>query len=177
MIRMEQITATSGQRPGATLDQPLDHLPACHRRIEERLAILERAADHLEDRRDEALEAIRNCFRFLDTNGVWHTADEEESVFPRLQQEVEEDEAQFLRGLEADHRTVERVYQDLKDRFAAHSAESAGSFREAVAHLCGLYRAHIAAEEASLISIARRVLKESQLLAITREMRVRRGLA
>ena len=61
---------------------PIEHLLACHRRIEDRLAILERAGEHLEDRPEESLLAISNSLRFLDTSGVLHTVDEEESVFP-----------------------------------------------------------------------------------------------
>ncbi len=101
MIRLEQITDKPEMGAKATLDRPLDHLVACHRRIEERLEILERAAVHLGDRRDEAMETIENCFRFLDSNGMWHTADEEESIFPRLQGRLNQTDAQFLRSLEA----------------------------------------------------------------------------
>jgi len=54
----------------------------CHRRIEERLATLERAAEHLNDRTGAALVAFRSVFEFMDSAGVLHTADEEESLFP-----------------------------------------------------------------------------------------------
>ncbi|MCW5979641.1 MAG: hemerythrin domain-containing protein [Bryobacteraceae bacterium] len=181
MIRTEQIAAGPGQA-SVTLDQPLEHLVACHRRIEERLEILERAANYLLDRREEALEAIENCFRFLDSNGVWHTADEEESVFPRLRGKVKEQEDRFLRELEADHREVEGVYEEVKARCRVLSevvplkAEDVGSFVEVVRRLCRLYRAHIAAENDQLISVARGVLDAAQLSAISREMKARRGL-
>ena len=42
----------------SSLDRPLDHLMACHRRIEERLEVMERAAAHLGDLRAEALAAF-----------------------------------------------------------------------------------------------------------------------
>lgn len=182
MIRAEQIGAGPAQS-SVTLDQPLDHLVACHRRIEERLEILERAAEHLVDRREEAMEAIENCFRFLDSNGVWHTADEEESVFPRLRGKVKEQEDLFLRALEADHRKLEDTYEEVKTRHRALSevaslnAEDVGSFIEVVRRLCGLYREHIAAENDRLIRTAREILDTIQLSAISREMKVRRGLA
>jgi len=79
---MIQIKTAGTAGESTTLDAPLEHLMACHRRIEERLATLERAGAALESRRDEALGAIRAAFAFMDSNGAIHTRDEEESLFP-----------------------------------------------------------------------------------------------
>lgn len=184
MIRLEQIAGKPATGSQASLDHPLDHLMACHRRIEERLEILERAAIHLDGRRDDALEAIDNCFRFLNSNGIWHTADEEESIFPRLQARLNQTDAQFLRNLEAEHREADGLYRQLKElRAALAAAVPANSeaviedFRKVVRHLCEIYRRHIAAEDARFIGIARNGLDESQLSEISREMKTRRGLA
>jgi hypothetical protein len=64
--------------PATTIDTPLEHLSACHRRIEDRLATLGRAADHLGKSPDEALEAIRKSLKFLESNGA-PTMDQEAS--------------------------------------------------------------------------------------------------
>jgi hemerythrin-like domain-containing protein len=183
MIRLEQITDKPEMGAKATLDRPLDHLVACHRRIEERLEILERAAAHLGDRRDEAMEAIENCFRFLDSNGMLHTADEEESIFPRLQGRLNQTDAEFLRNLEAEHREADGLYERLKELLAGLAAAGPGTsegliedFADVVRRLCEIYRRHIAAEDAHLIGIARAGLNESQLCEISREMKIRRGL-
>ncbi|MCC7175872.1 MAG: hemerythrin domain-containing protein [Bryobacterales bacterium] len=185
MIRVEEI----GNKPRtteetATLDRPLDHLLACHRRIEERLAVLERAANHLEDRRGEALTAIGNSIRFLDSNGVWHTADEEESVFPRIAGRISEENRRFLQDLEAQHRDAEKHVEDLRAVYsllisegdARPDRELPQRFREAVAALCADYRKHIAAEDERLLPLARSALNEVELKALSREMRIRRGL-
>lgn len=172
MIHLERITSSSNQPARASLDQPLDHLLACHRRIEERLEILERAADHLANRRAEAVQAMENCFRFLDSNGVWHTEDEEQSVFPRLRGRINDQDARFLSDLEADHREAERTYRELKTRF--QDAGAIEGIRELVRCLCRHYRQHIAAEDAHLISLAREALGKSELAAISREMKARR---
>src|SRR5689334_840774 len=93
---------------------PLEHLLACHRRIENRLATLERAGEHLEDRTGEPLIAISNSLRFMDTSGVLHTVDEEQSVFPRLRSSLSPEEIAYLDGLESQHRQVDEVYTSLK---------------------------------------------------------------
>ena len=119
----------------STIDSPLDHLMACHRRIEDRLATMERAAAHLDDRREEAVTAFENAFRFMESSGALHTADEEESLFPRLAGLVQTDERAYLDGLERDHAEAERIYAELKAAVAA--ARSGGVSREAVEELAG----------------------------------------
>ena len=157
-----------------TLDRPLDHLVACHRRIEERLAILERVAGHLESRRQEALEAAAACFRFFDSNGVWHTADEEESLFPRLRPRLTAEELAYIEQLEQQHREADTLYVELKS--LAGAAEPGDRFRALVARLSDLYRSHIASEDRTLIALGRRALTEVELSAISGEMKRRRRL-
>ena len=114
MITPEQLLQPASRETGSTLDRPLEHLTACHRRIEQRLDTLERVADHLTDKRSEALEAMEACFRFFETNGILHTADEEESVFPRLQPRLNDAEQKFIMQLEGQHREADGLYAELK---------------------------------------------------------------
>ncbi|HYM09918.1 MAG TPA: hemerythrin domain-containing protein [Bryobacterales bacterium] len=183
MIRVEQLIAAKkgGPQEQATLDRPLDHLLACHRRIEERLEILERAAFHLESRRAEALEAMEGCLRFFDSNGVRHTADEEESLFPRLRQRLTAEQLAYLDQLERQHREADRLHAELRLVFAELSAEAAGAPLaarvQAVANDLGrLYRSHIASEDQTFLPLARQVLSWEQLRQLSNEMKSRRGI-
>jgi len=169
------IQIRTGQAAGesATLDSPLDHLMACHRRIEERLATLERAVAALSEKRDEALAAIHAAFRFMDSNGVIHTQDEEESIFPRLGSSA------LIETLEAEHREAERIDADL--RAAVTRVESDGGAaiddcRASVAALCAIYRRHIEQEDTQFVPAARAALSPDSLAEISREMKKRRGL-
>jgi hemerythrin-like domain-containing protein len=183
MIRVEQLTAAKqrGPQEQATLDRPLDHLLACHRRIEERLEILERAAAHLESRPMEALEALAACLRFFDSNGVRHTADEEESLFPRLRDRLTAEQLAYLDQLEQQHRKADRLYSELNllVRELLGGPADAGlaeRFRAVVIDLAQLYRSHIASEDQTFLPLARGVLSADQLREISREMKSRRGL-
>jgi len=185
MITPEQLIHQKDQPGGSTLDQPLEHLSACHRRIEQRLATLERAADYLEHRREEALEAISACFRFFDSNGVLHTADEEQSVFPRLRTRLNEADLEFIQSLEGQHREANLIYAEVK-RIACEieasseqpaSADVVARYRTATGRFCELYRAHMAAEDQTLIAFGRRVLTGPELRQISAEMKQRRGLS
>jgi iron-sulfur cluster repair protein YtfE (RIC family) len=174
------LLATKALAEPATLDRPLDHLVACHRRIEDKLCVLERASAHMEVRTEEALHACHSAFTFLDTGGVLHTEDEEESVFPRIRLHATGEERAYLDGLEAQHREVEACFTRLKsltkqlerDPFSAPAREA---FAQGVAKLASLYRAHIASESEVLTAIGRERLDEVALAEIAFEMRLRRS--
>lgn len=164
----------------ATIDTPIEHLMACHRRIEDRLSTLERAGNHLVKDPQAALEAIRKSITFLDSSGALHTEDEEASVFPRLRPRLSPEEQHYLDSLEEQHREAESVFLELKE-IAAEMAASPdraraleSGFRELAARLSAVYRPHIQSEDEILTQMARRTLDEAQLEAITAEMRARR---
>ena len=166
--------------PAATIDSPIDHLMACHRRIEQRLDTLVNAADHLINDRPAALNALANSLHFLDTNGLRHTEDEEASLFPRLRPKVSPDEIGFIDSLESQHAEAESIYAELK-LLAARlnlegglSPEPIGHYRACAERLRSLYRSHIRSEDEILTAMARRSLGESELAEISKEMRERR---
>lgn len=183
MITPEQLLQPKSQESVSTLDRPLEHLTACHRRIEERLATLERVASHLDSHPAEALEAIASCFRFFDSNGILHTADEEQSVFPRLQSRLSDEERTFIGALEDQHRQADRLYAELKaiagelQNGLPASRELQQRYRIVASRLAELYRSHMSAEDATLIALSQRVLSVPELADISREMKNRRGLS
>ncbi len=174
MIQPDALFAPASGR--SSLDRPLDHLLACHRRIEERLATLERAAAHLESHRDEALAAFASAFSFLDSSGVHHTADEEESIFPRLVPLLEPGERTYLASLEHDHTEAHRMYASLKARIAApaDSPEWRAEVSNLVERLVAHYRRHIASEDETLQAYAAEKLTPPMLAEIAAEMKARR---
>jgi hemerythrin-like domain-containing protein len=151
------------------LDQPLDHLLACHRRILDRLDVLERACAALAEKPEEAQSTIAKCLRFLESNGAWHTQDEERSLFPRLTGRLTSEEQTYLAELQRQHEQVEALFSRVR------SAPLEGLPR-LVPGLAEAYRAHIDFEERHLIGIARRLLSGEDLAAIAAEMKTRRGL-
>jgi iron-sulfur cluster repair protein YtfE (RIC family) len=179
MIHVDLLTA-KGPAESATLDRPLDHLVACHRRIEERLCVLERASTHMADRTEEALHACHSAFTFLDSSGVIHTEDEEESIFPRIRRHATSDELAYLDALESQHREVESCLARLKsltkqlERDPA-PAQAREAFAQAVAKVANLYRTHMASENEVLTEIGRTRLDEVALAEIAFEMRLRRS--
>jgi len=170
-----------GAAPSATIDSPIEHLMACHRRIEQRLDTLVDAAGHIENDRIAAFTAIAHSLHFLDTSGALHTEDEEASLFPRLRGKLSSAEVAFVESLEAQHTEAESIFAELKRLALQLEAEDACSpllidqYRGCAEGLRSLYRAHIQAEDENLTPLAKRCLDDAEIAGISREMRERRA--
>ncbi len=164
----------------ATIDAPIEHLLACHRRIEQRLDTLIRVGDHLRTNRAAALKAIRNSLDFLDTSGELHTEDEEESLFPRLREKLSAAELTFVESLETDHTKAAIIYAELKSialtlgAAAEPSAECIEKYLDLANRLRTLYGNHIHAEDEVFMAFAARYLNALDIAEISAEMRTRR---
>lgn len=157
---------------------PIEHLLACHRRIEQRLDTLLLAGERLEQDPQAALTAIANSLHFMDVSGALHTVDEEESVFPRIRQTASSEERIYLDRLESEHREAGGIYLRLKELSAALledvTAERIQEYRALAAMLNAGYRAHIASEDTILVELGRRTLNTAHLESIQSEMHARR---
>jgi hemerythrin-like domain-containing protein len=182
--------SSSGTVDSTPFQDPLQHLVACHERIEERLQTLERLAPHLasesEQRRQEAREALDSALSFLERMGALHTEDEEASLFPRLLVN-ENPDLQLLKELaemlESQHREKEGVLERLVAGVKALppspeplSESQARHVTALIEHLASLYRPHIMVENQRLIPLAAEFLSPADLDDIRQEMRSRRGL-
>jgi hemerythrin-like domain-containing protein len=75
-----------GTTPDSGFDDPNGMLKDCHRRIEHFLGILCIVAEHAQGQRltKEMITAVEAALNYFHVGGKRHTADEEESLFPRL---------------------------------------------------------------------------------------------
>jgi len=174
-----------GGRADHGFDEPLGLLSDCHRRIEYFLQVLravsERAAGGaLSPPQRADFEA---ALRYFATAAPRHTADEEESLFPRLRQSNDAAAAQALDivgRLERDHEDAARHHaavDDLVRRWLDADALEAPRARELSEHLAALraiYTQHIAIEDQEVFPAAGRLLSRDQLGEIGREMAARR---
>lgn len=176
-----------GEQPLATFAQPLTMLRDCHRRVERFLDQLARVAGGPAG----ALAAVRRtaleeALRYFREAAPKHTADEEESLFPRLRTgtgTVPEVALKSLAALHAEHEAATPLHarvDELGRRWleqdsltAAEQAELAAQ----VARLQALYAGHIAVEEQEVFPLAERALSPDQLREVGREMAGRRQVS
>ena len=170
-----------GAKLDSGFDDPIGMLKDCHTRIEGFLGILCVVVDRARGRRltSEECDAVNTALQYFRTGGQRHTADEEESLFPRLR----ESDVNFLaeiHRLEGDHReaidlhrSVERHYSTWieSDRLGLAETQELLSQTE---RLKELYSDHIRVEETVVFARATQVLDSHAIAAIGTEFRSRR---
>jgi hemerythrin-like domain-containing protein len=175
-----------GAKPEATFADPIGMLKDCHRRIERFLGVLAQLSPAAGRPLDAAQRAsLETALQYFREAAPKHTADEEDSLFPRLRakQSAEVQNAfATLDTLHHDHARADTLHTEV-DRLGRTwltqgtlpPAESA-RFSELVAELAELYRAHIAIEETDLFPVAAAALETPERQGIGAEMAARRGL-
>jgi len=161
-------------------------LSDCHRRIEMFLGSLGAIAEVIDHPLTENLRrALESALGYFSQAAPKHTADEEESLFPRLR-EMQNPEvvAAFatLEKLEQEHRSAARLHE-VVDCLGRHflsnghltDAEIA-EFRRSVSGLAAIYTRHITIEDELIFPLASRMLSDSEKQNVAREMAGRRNV-
>lgn len=168
-----------GAKPDSGFDDPIGMLKDCHRRIEQFLHILCVVVERAQGRTLTAEEsaALHAALTYFQVGGQRHTADEEQSLFPRLQslnatEELDRLENDHSRAADL-HVQVEQLYQrwislgSLSDPETRH-------LLDATAQLRALYDAHIAVEDNIIFPRAKQILDSGTISTIGEEFRARR---
>lgn len=169
--------------PSGGFEVPLEMLSACHARIEQQCATLQRLLPHLASHGadGDARAAAAAVMRYFDTAAKHHHEDEEKDLFPALIESMAGSDPVCLRemtqGLAAEHRELEARWCHLRavlEQIAAGHTVPLDT--EDVQALVGLYERHMAREEQELLPMAARLLSAEELERIGRAMRERRGI-
>ena len=110
-----------GAKPDSGFDDPIGMLKECHRRIESFLGILCVAASRAQGRSltTEESDAVKASLQYFRTGGQRHTADEEESLFPRLR-ESDAGSLGDIDRLEGDHREANDLHASVERMLLSH---------------------------------------------------------
>jgi hemerythrin-like domain-containing protein len=155
-----------------------------HHRIEMSLRSLERAATDIDHPlTEEARGTLGSALHYFREAVPKHTADEEESLFPRLRQmlhPVVASAIEQLRPLEGEHRLAGALHaavEELGQQFLATGSLSqteADGFCKAVGSLGSMYKRHIGIEDDLVFPLATRLLPSADKATITNGMATRR---
>jgi hemerythrin-like domain-containing protein len=167
-----------------SFSDPTGLLSDCHRRIEMFLASLERVAAVLDTPlQPDTRAALEAALRYFRKAAPKHTADEEDSLFPRLRRLAHpqvEAAIQQLEPLEHDHERANALHAevDVLGRRCLQQgslpSQDAKRFRDLVSQLASIYSQHIRIEDQVVFPIAGRVLSLIDKSAIAAEMADRR---
>jgi hemerythrin-like domain-containing protein len=172
-----------GAKPDSGFDDPIGMLKDCHRRIESFLQVLCLVADRARGRRltDEEAVAVKSALSYFQTGGKRHTADEEESLFPRLRGQLQGNEPEELYRLEDDHVRADELHSEVEELFQIWmesgllSGDNEKTLAQSVAELEEIYKAHIKVEEEVVFPQASRQLDQKAVAEMGHEFRARRA--
>jgi hemerythrin-like domain-containing protein len=165
---------------------PTGLLSDCHRRVEMFLGMLKAVAQTIDTPpTGESSRALESALRYFEQAAPKHTADEEESLFPRLRQ-IQHPEVQSafsrLEQLEEEHRWAAPLHAKVARLGARYlvagslSSPEVAEFRKAVESLASMYKEHIRFEDQLVFPLAVRMLSDADKLAIADEMAGRRNV-
>ncbi|MFN3648391.1 MAG: hemerythrin domain-containing protein [Armatimonadota bacterium] len=165
-----------------TFDDPLGMLRACHRRIEAALTRLGRVVEL--EREGELPEPARTALRqVLDYFAIGvprHSADEDESLFPRLRSELAGEAvatiAEEHAALETLHHELDRIGRRLVETGRCANAAERERLGELADRLQAIYGGHIRREDEELFPLAERTVAAEVLQEVGAEMAARRGI-
>ncbi len=171
-----------GGKLDSGFDDPIGMLIDCHRRIERFLHILWMVAERANDRAltDEEVTAVQSALQYFRVGGLRHTADEEESLFPRLRAESAAGKFEEIGGLENDHRNANDLHAIVDTLYSAWiaagrlSPEDEQWLRSNTEQLQHLYEEHIQVEEKIVFPRAAEMLNPQAIAAIGQEFHARR---
>lgn len=167
-----------------SFSDPTGLLSDCHRRIEMFLGSLQRVAAILDRPLDaDARAALDASLRYFREAAPKHTADEEESLFPRLRKvnhpEIEA-AIKTLDPLQKEHQRADALHREV-DQLGIKclsgvtlSPENVQRFRGSVAELAAIYKEHIRIEDEVVFPVAGKLLAATDKAAIAEEMAQRR---
>ena len=132
----------------------------------------------------EQRSALETALRYFREAAPKHTADEEESLFPRLRAMDRPGLHEIIKHVEAlerdhdeanvGHAEVDRLGQEWLSKGTLPESDAL-RLVQLLAKLTGHYEAHIAIEEREVFPAAAAVLSKSQHEAVGAEMAARRG--
>jgi hemerythrin-like domain-containing protein len=177
-----------GAQPESDFNDPIGLLKDCHRRIEKFLEVLLTIAGQAQGNEltNEHRAAVETSLQYFREAAPRHTADEEESLFPRLRASQQDEVKEILSELDhlhTDHVTADQNHRDVDELFRRWLADgflSAPEFVRLTSLLRSLrdtYARHIEEEETQVFPNAASILTNLDLKAIGTEMATRRGLS
>lgn len=176
-----------GDKIGSGFDDPIGLLQDCHRRIEKFLDVLLTLAAEAQGHSltNEQRTAIETALQYFAQAAPKHTADEEESLFPRLRASQHHEAKAVLSSLDdlhTDHVAADQTHRTIDELFRQWLAEGSlsapdSSRLSALLHdLRDAYARHIKEEEAHVFPNAATLLADFELREIGLEMAKRRGV-
>ena len=155
-------------------------LHACHDRIMEQCATLQKLLQHLPTHGCDvqAQQAAQAVMRYFDTAGQFHHQDEEVDLFPLLRAAHNADAEALIKRLLEEHQLMDAQWSNLRTQLQGIAEEkSAVLEKKLVADFSLAYGRHVMLENMQLLPLAAQLLSQQQQSDIGKKMAERRGVS
>lgn len=166
-------------------NDPTGLLSDCHRRIEMFLGSLQAVAEAIHrPPTEDVRRALESALRYFSQAAPKHTADEEESLFPRLRDTANPEVMAALARLdelEREHRWADCLHSQVERIGVKYlstgslSNEEVESFGRSIRELRSMYQRHIQFEDDVIFPLAARALTDQDKSAIASAFRKQSG--
>lgn len=181
--KVSHLAVQTDVRLDCEFDDPIGVLKDCHRKIKRSLHVLWVIADRAAGREltGEEITAVRSAMDCLRVEVTRHTADEEQSLFPRLRGETISGDSEELGVLEDNRRQADRLHAIVHSLYSAWISaralrpESQLRLLSCTETLKRLTEQHIQVEEQIVFPRAQQVLDGQTFAVMEREFRDRRS--
>lgn len=173
------MTDTIGKTPAPGFNSPLAMLQACHDRIMDQCATLQKLNQHLPMHGcdAQAQQAARAILHYFDTAGQFHHQDEEVDLFPLLSACKNPDADNLMQQLLAEHQSMDAMWVNLRKQLhEIAEGKTADLDRKIVADFSLAYGRHVMLENMKLLPLAAKLLDGTQLDGMGKNMAERRGV-
>ncbi len=163
-----------------TFDSPLDMLHACHERIMDQCATLQKLMRHLPMHGcdAQAQQTAQAIMRYFDTAGKFHHQDEEVDLFPLLKSARHKEAEDLALRLEDEHLYLDEIWLALRVKLGEISLGKLASLdHKMIGDFSLAYGRHIMLENTRLLPLALKILDETQLQQMGKNMAARRGVS
>ncbi|MFZ0804724.1 MAG: hemerythrin domain-containing protein [Candidatus Sulfotelmatobacter sp.] len=154
---------------------PTALLSDCHRRIEMFLGSLQRVGEFVDQPLSkDARSALQSALRYFREAAPKHTADEEQSLFPRLRQAhlpIAENAILALEALECEHQQANNLHAEVNSlgiqclEYGPLSLAGASRFQHAISELAKIHKEHIRVEDEVVFPAADQILSGGEKAA------------
>ena len=170
----------SNETTAPTFNAPLEMLHACHDRIMDQCATLQKLMQHLPAQGcdTQAQQAAQAILRYFDTAGKFHHQDEEVDLFPLLQATHNAEADELIKRLLDEHQAMDALWLVLRGQLQTIAAGNSATLeRNVVTDFSLAYGRHVMLENMKLLPLAAKLLNQQQLNNIGKKMADRRGVA
>jgi hemerythrin-like domain-containing protein len=169
-----------GNAGAPTFESPLDMLHACHERIMDQCATLQKLMSHLPMHGcdAQAQQAAQAIMRYFDTAGKFHHMDEEVDLFPLLQACNNDEANKLALRLKDEHQYLDEIWLNLRAQLQGIAEGKLATLeRTMIGDFSLAYGRHIMLENTKLLPLAAQLLNAQQLQNMGKNMAARRGVA